>query len=60
MSEIIKTQVMNIMRKYVSEIFEVKYILLERGISPIEFHKPGDWHGIIEKSAVSVGKNKLY
>lgn len=30
-------------------LIEVESILFEKGASPIELHKPGDLHGIIEK-----------
>lgn len=34
--------------RYVA-LIEAESILFEKGASPIEFHKPGDLHGIIEK-----------
>jgi hypothetical protein len=34
--------------RYVA-LIEAESILFEKGASPIEFHKPDDLHGIIEK-----------
>ncbi|WP_261786052.1 DUF3898 domain-containing protein [Priestia megaterium] len=49
MPEIIKKQVMDMVREHLSEAFETESILFQKGWSPIEFHKPDDLHGIIEK-----------